>query len=101
MKTMYYEFAMGVKEKICEDVNGRVVFEAYENIDTIVFKIFFKDFSFSYPVNEIQDKIYSGTTGQVVEDFKKAYWASIKRAFFKTENHKRRDEAVRMGIVTV
>lgn len=101
MKRLYYDFAMSVKEKICEEVNGRLIFEAYEDIDTVIFKMSFKDFNFSYAVNNVQDRIYSGTTGDVPDEFKKAYWTAIKRAFFKTENHKRRDEMSRLGVATV
>ena len=97
MNSMYYDFAMGIKTKLCEDINGRVVFEIYQDIDTVIFKINFKDFDYSYAVNNVQDRIYSGTVDEIPEDFKNNYMKAIKKAFFKTEKHKRRDEMVKLG----
>ena len=101
MKTMYYDFAMNIKSKLCEDVNGRVIFEIYDPIDTVVFKIFFKDFDYSYAINNVQDRIYSGTASEVPEEIKRQYMTTIKKAFFKTENHKRRDEMAKMGVANM
>lgn len=98
MDSMYYEFAKGIKNKLYEDVNGRIKFEIYDHIDTVVFKIFFKDFEFSYAVNDVQDMIYSGSVDGLPDIIKKEYMKEIKRAFFKSESHKRRDELSRMGI---
>lgn len=100
MNTMYYDFAMGIKSKLCEDVNGKITFEAYPPIDTVIFKVNFKNFEYAHAVNNVQDRIYSGTVDDITEEFKKEYMTSIRKAFFKTDNHKRRDEMSRMGIVT-
>ena len=98
MNSMYYDFARGIKNKLCEDLNGRIVFEIYAHIDTVIFKIFFKDFDFSYAVNNIQERMYAGSVDEIPEEIKHEYMKAIKRAFFKTEQRKRRDEMAKLGI---
>jgi len=98
MNDMYYEFAKNIKKKLSDDLNGRIVFEIYNHIDTVIFKVSFKDFDYSYAVNNVQDRIYSGTVDEIPEDFKHSYMKAIRNAFFKNEKHKRRDELVRMGV---
>ena len=100
MNSIYYDFAMGIKSKLCEEINGRIVFEVYSPIDTVIFKVNFKDFEYSYPVNNVQDRIYSGTVDEIPNDFKRSYMNSIKKAFFKTDNHKRRDEMTKLGVMS-
>ena len=84
-----------------EEINGRIEVETYPSIDTAIFKIYFKDFDFAYPVNNIQDHVYSGGTEEIVEDFKHVYMAAVRKAFFKTENRKRKDQEFKMGIKTL
>lgn len=99
MDNMYFEFAKNVKTRLCNEINGRVVFEIYKDIDTIVFKVFFKDFDYSYAVNNIWDRIYSGQPSDtVVADFIAGYKKAIKRAFFKTAEHKKRDVIAKMEV---
>lgn len=98
MDNMYFDFAQNIRKKLCNDLNGRIIFEIYSHIDTVIFKIYFKEFDFSYAVNNVQDRIYSGTVDEIPEDFKRDYMKAIRNAFFKTENHKKRDELVRMGV---
>lgn len=96
---MYYEFSKNVKERLIEEINGRIVYEAYPAIDTIIFKVSFKDFDFAYPVANIQDLLYSGGSAEsIVEDFKTNYLKTIKKTFFKSEQRKKRDEMAKMGI---
>lgn len=98
MGSLYWDFAKNIKDKLSNDINGRIEFEIYKEIDTVIFKVFFKNFKYSYAVNNVQDRIYSGSVEEIPEEFKKAYMSSIKKAFFKTESHKRRDERAKMGI---
>ena len=98
MREMYYDFTNSIKDRLYKEINGRIVCEMYPEIDTAVFKVFFKDFDFSYPINNIQDRIYSGDTGEIIVDFKRSYMRTIKNAFFKTEERKKKDEAMRMGV---
>lgn len=99
MNEMYYEFSKNVKEKLSEEINGRIVYEAYPAIDTIIFKVSFKEFNFAYPVANVQELLYSGGSAEsIVEDFKTNYLKTIKKTFFKSEQRKKRDEMVKMGI---
>ena len=82
---MYYEFAKIVKEKLINSLNGYVRYELYPDVDTIIFKVKFKDFTFSYPVNGIAALVYDGRSDEIVEDFKTRYRKSIYRAFFKPQ----------------
>ena len=99
MNTMYYDFAMGVKTKLCEDINGKITFETYPSVDTVIFKVNFKSFNYAHAINNVQDRIYSGTVDSIPEEFKHDYLKTIKKAFFKTDNHKKRDEMARMGVI--
>lgn len=99
MDNMYIDFAKSVKARLYEEINGRVVFEVYKEIDTIIFKVFFKDFDYSYAVNNIWDRIYSGEpTDTIVADFIAGYKKAIRRAFFKSEEQKEREKIARMGV---
>lgn len=98
MDNMYYDFAKNIKKKLCNELNGRIVFEIYDHIDTVIFKVYFKDFDYSYAVNNVQDRIYSGIVDEIPEEFKRNYMKAIKNAFFKNENHKRRDEMAKLGV---
>ncbi len=94
----YWDFAQKIREKLRNEVNGLVKFEIYEEIDTIVFKIFFKDFDFNYGINDVQSIIYDGSSEEVVCDLLSRYKKAILNGFFKTDDRKRRDEAIRLGI---
>ena len=94
----YWDFAQSIRERLRNEVNGRIKFEIYEEIDTIVFKIFFKDFDFNYGINDVQSIIYDGSYEEVVSDILSRYKKAILNGFFKTEDRKRRDEAIRLGI---
>lgn len=81
---IYYDFAKKLKEKLLDEINGRIEFEIYPNIDAIIIKTTFKEFTFTYACNGIQHKFYNGDgTAPIVEDFKKEYIRTIKRTFFK------------------
>ena len=94
----YWDFAQGIRNKLRNEVNGLVKFEIYEEIDTIIFRIFFKDFDFNYGINDVQSIIYDGSSEEVVCDILSRYKKAILNGFFKTEDRKRRDEAIRLGI---
>ena len=93
MNSMYIEFANKVKGKLIEELNGYVRYELYPNIDTVIFKICFKDFDFAYALNHVSDSIYNGVTvDSIVDDFKRHYLKEIKNSFFKSEERKKRDK---------
>ncbi len=94
----YWDFAQSIRERLRNEVNGLIKFEIYEEIDTIVFKIFFKDFDFNYGINDVQSIIYDGSSEEVVCDILSRYKKAILNGFFKTDDRKRRDEAIRLGI---
>lgn len=94
----YWDFAQGIRGRLRNEVNGLVKFEIYEEIDTIVFKIYFKDFDFNYGINDVQSIIYDGSSEEVICDILSRYKKAILNGFFKTDDRKRRDEAIRLGI---
>ena len=59
---MHWEFATNVSDKLRDEVNGLVKYEIYGNIDTVIFKIFFKEFDFKYGISEVSSIIYEGKT---------------------------------------
>ena len=93
MNEIYRDFAVAVFKKLVTEVNGKVVYEIYQAADTVIFKVFFKDFQFGYAFNRISEKMYNGTssTDECVAEFKAAYKKVIFDAFFKTEERKARD----------
>lgn len=84
-RELYYEFANIVKEKLMNSLRGYVRYEVYPDVDTIIFKVKQKDFTFSYPVNGIATLVFDGKSDEVVENFKARYKKSIYRAFFKPQ----------------
>lgn len=95
---MYWDFAQSIRGRLRDEVNGIVKFEIFGSIDTVIFKIYFKEFDFKYGISEVQSVIYDGKTEEVVESILSAYKRAILSAFFKTENRKKRDAAIRLGI---
>ena len=95
---MHWEFAQSIRKRLRDEVNGIVKFEIYGGIDTIIFKIYFKEFDFKYGISEVQSVIYDGNTEEVVDGILAAYRKAILSAFFKTENRKKRDQEIRLGI---
>lgn len=87
-KQVYYDFARGIKDRLIGEVNGLVTYEAYPQIDTVIFKIEFKEFKFSYPLNEIMDKVHMGSSDLVVDDILEKYKKQILRGFFKSDYQK-------------
>ena len=90
-KTMYIEFASKMFKLLCNEVNGKIQYELYPEVDVVIFKILFKDFDFSYAINNVQDHIYNCTADAVVADFKEKYKRAIFNAFFK--NGRKKGEA--------
>ena len=87
-RTIFLDYCFKVCDKLVQSVNGKVTFEAYVEIDVVIFIIEFKDFVFKHGVNRVTDLIYKGDSDSVVADIKKAYRAELLRTFFK--DNKRR-----------
>ena len=94
----YWDFAQGIRKKLINEVNGLVKFEIYEEIDTIIFRIFFKDFDFNYGINDVQSIIYEGSSEEVICDILSRYKKAILNGFFKSEDRKRQEEEKRLGV---
>lgn len=82
-RSIYYDFARGMFDRFKEAINGKIIYEIYPEIDVVIFKIFFKDFEFSYAVNNVANVIYDGTQDKLVEEFTHKYKRAILNAFFK------------------
>lgn len=93
---VYFDFAKSIKRRLNEEVNARILFEIYEDIDTIIFRLYFKDFEFKYALNDIQTIVYTGQTEQVVTDILSAYKGCILNSFFKSKARKERDKTKRI-----
>ena len=87
-KSMYYNYATAVYEKIKAKVNGYVRYKVYTDIDAIIFRVTFKDFHFDYAINDIQDKIYAGDSELIADEFIHAYKTEVFNAFFKRAKKK-------------
>ena len=99
MEDLYREFGQSVKERLIKDVNGYIKYEAYPDIDVVLFRINFKDFEFNYGVNKVSEHIYYHSSSEdVVDIIKKQYKKAIMNAFFKNEEHKKRDQRSKIGI---
>lgn len=100
MFEMYMDFAMAVKERLLKEVNGRVWFDIYPRIDTVIFHIDFKDFKYNYGINDIQENIMtkSDYAEEITDILKNHYRKSVFNAFFKSDKHKERDEKKKLGI---
>lgn len=100
MFDMYMDFALKVKEKLMADLNGRIWFDIYPSIDTIIFNVEFKGFKFNYGLNDIQENIImkSEFATESAEKIKSHYKKSLFNAFFKSEKHKERDNKKKLGL---
>lgn len=99
-KQIYFDCAKYVSKKLHEEVNGFIKFEVYPEIDTIIFKIVFKDFNFNYPMNNIQEMMYVKGLDEEVETLLKKYKKAILNGFFKSDQRKERDKMKRARIAT-
>ena len=98
MDQMYYNFVKDVKNKLHEEINGRIIYEVYPEVDVCVFKVTFKDFTFAFPVDRVKARwIEEGKEGiiDIVNAFKTAYKDAIMNGFFKTQERKERDRKLR------
>lgn len=98
MDKMYYDFVNDVKDKLHEEINGRIIYEVYPNVDICVFKVTFKDFNFAFAVDRVKVQwIGEGREGiiDIVNAFKTSYKDAIMDAFFKNDQHKERDRKLR------
>ena len=93
---VYFDFAKSIKRRLNEEANARILFEIYEDIDTIIFRLYFKDFEFKYALNDIQTIVYTGKTDEVVVDILSAYKSCILNSFFKSKARKERDKTKRI-----
>ena len=93
MDSLYYDFVNQMKDSLHKEINGVIRYEVYPTVDTVIFKVRFKDFEFAYPINHISHNIYNGiSVGDLVEEFKREYLKAIRNAFFKSEARKKRDK---------
>ena len=90
MNDMYYDFVTAVKNKLHEDLNGTIKYECYEESDTVVFKVFFKDFSFGFAVSNVIKEMKDPQS--IAFEFKARYEEAIKNAFFKSPERKAREK---------
>lgn len=97
-RNMYVECARAVVGRLRKEVNGLVRYEVYPEVDTIIFKVIFKDFDFNYGVNYIQDVMYNEGFDTVVDDILSKYKKAVNNAFFKTDARKERDRLEELGI---
>ena len=84
-RQIYYDFARNLREKLINECNGYIKTEIYPDIDTMIIKIKFKEFEFSYPINEIADSFYCGSADSIVNDIIEKYKRAIYRGFFKVK----------------
>lgn len=93
MDQLYYDFVNQMKNKLHKEINGMIRYEVYPTVDTVIFKVRFKEFDFAFPINHISHNIYNGVSvDELVDEFKKEYLNAIKSAFFKSESRKKRDK---------
>ena len=92
MNEMYFEFAKNVKRKLQDEINGGIKFEIFESIDTIIFRIRFKDFNYQHAVGDVQSSIYEGKTEELVSEIMESYRREVLRGFFKSGSKKKSND---------
>ena len=86
------EFAMKIRNRLYDELNGSIRFVIYESENSISFNISFKDFTHQALIKDVDEKIYKGVSvEEIVDDILKAYKAQVLKCFFKSEYKKRRD----------
>lgn len=87
------EFALKVKSKLYDEVNGRISFEIYEEQDAILFEINFKEaFVHKEVISNIQTKMFKGiTSDEICNDILNSYKKQVLKAFFKSRYKKAKD----------
>ena len=84
MSDIQFDFVSKVLVKIKATVNGRVKYKYFDQLDAVIFTVYFKDFQFEFPIKDIQTNILNGvTTDEINKKKKKEYRSSILNAFFK------------------
>ena len=91
-KQIYIECARAMLNRLHNEINGGIKYEIYPEIDTIIFKITFKEFDFNYGFGNIQDLMISDGIGEAVDDLLRKYRKAILNGFFKTEERKEREK---------
>ena len=96
---IWFEFARSFVARLRQDINGGIKFELFPEIDVVVIKTNFKEFTFKYPINNVQEIMMIGSIDEEVELFKRKYKAAINNAFFKTDERKERDKKEAWNLV--
>lgn len=82
-RKMYVDCGKIIKNRLTKEINGLVKFEAYPEVDMIVFKITFKDFNFNYAIKDIQNLMYLEGFDDEVSKMLHTYKKVILSSFFK------------------
>ncbi len=87
------DFALKIKSRLYDEVNGRISFEIYEEQDAILFEINFKEaFVHKEVISNIQTKIMKGiSSDHICNDILNSYKKQVLKAFFKTRYKKAKD----------
>ena len=64
MDSLYYDFVNQMKDALHKEINGMIRYEVYPTVDTVIFKVRFKDFEYAFPINHISP-ITSTTASQL------------------------------------
>ena len=95
---IWFQFARGFVGRLRQEINGGIKFELFPEIDAVVIKTNFKEFTFRYAISNVQEIMMIGSVDEEVEKFMRQYRAAINAAFFKTEERKRRDNEEAWGL---
>ena len=95
-RQLYLDFGKSIRDRLYNEINARIWFEVYPEVDTIVVKTCFKEFNYHYAINHVQEHVYSSDEEDVIADFLKQYKRDILRGFFKTNERKQRDKEERV-----
>lgn len=95
---LYKDYGHTIRDRLVEDLNGKVRFEVVLEADCIIFHIVFKGFKFRYVVTNVSESIYHGTSEEVVQSIEAKYRNSILGSFFRSDANKERLERKRLGV---
>lgn len=83
-RSVYVDCARSVVDRLRKEVNGLIRFEVYPEVDTIIFKIVFKEFDFRYALGHVQDLMLQDGFDEAIDIMLKKYKSAILNGFFKT-----------------
>ena len=85
MNSAFYDYVIKIFERIKDEVNGKVRYFAYPEMDSVIFRVTFKAFQFEFALHGVTERMNKGqAVDEIIEEVKAEYKKTLFSAFFRS-----------------